>query len=323
MMAAPGHRQKRTEIAGIMERRETFDELKLQISSEHHRLSKRLRQIAEFAIAEPDQMALETVAAIGKRAKVQPSTLIRFAKHFGYDGFSDMQRVFRSRLIDRALTYSQRIRDAQAEGVAPTLTGEVLAHFAEADHAALQHLSAETPPADLDGAVELMGEAEIVGVIAQRRSFPIAAYLAYGLAHLGRRVHLIDGIGGMGAEQTRLLGPRDLLIAISYKPYAPETLEMVKAAVERGVKLVAITDTALSPLPPLAAVSFEVEEASLHGIRSLTATMCLAVTLVVGLGQKLAARPESAPPAAVAPANENGGRKAAGKKSAPRPRRRP
>jgi DNA-binding MurR/RpiR family transcriptional regulator len=310
-----------------MERRETFDELKLQISSEHDKLSKRLRQIAEFAIAEPDRMALETVAAIGRRAKVQPSTLIRFAKHFGYDGFSDMQRVFRSRLIDRALTYSQRIRDAQAEGVAPTLTGEVLAHFAEADHAALRHLQAETPPADLDRAVELMAQAEIVGVIAQRRSFPIAAYLAYGLAHLGRRVHLIDGIGGMGAEQTRLLGPRDLLIAISYKPYAPETLEMARAAAERGVKIVAMTDTALSPLPPLTAVSFEVEEASLHGIRSLTASMCLAVTLVVGLGQKLAAQPEPASPPPVPPADAKGGRKVAGKKSAPRkapgPRRRP
>jgi DNA-binding MurR/RpiR family transcriptional regulator len=280
-----------------MERRETFDELKLQISSEHDKLSKRLRQIAEFAIAEPDQMALETVATIGKRAKVQPSTLIRFAKHFGYDGFSDMQRVFRSRLIDRALTYSQRIREAQADGVTPTLAGEVLAHFVEADHAALQHLRAETPPAALDIAVELMAQAEIVGVVAQRRSFPIAAYLAYGLTHLGRRAHLIDGIGGMGAEQARLLGPRDLLIAISYKPYAPETLETVAAAAERGVKVLAMTDTALSPLPPLAAVSFEVEEASLHGIRSLTASMCLAVTLVVGLGQKLAAaRPEPAAP---------------------------
>jgi DNA-binding MurR/RpiR family transcriptional regulator len=277
-----------------MERKDTFDELKLQISSQHGGLSKRLRQIAEFAIAEPDQMALETVATIGKRAKVQPSTLIRFAKHFGYDGFSDMQRVFRSRLIDRALTYSQRIREAQADGVAPTLAGDVLAHFVEADHAALQHLRAETPPADLEVAVALMAQADIVGVVAQRRSFPIAAYLAYGLAHLGRRAHLIDGVGGMGAEQARLLGPRDLLIAVSFKPYAPETQETVAAAVERGVRVLAMTDSALSPLPPLASVSFDVEEASLHDIRSLTASMCLAATLVAGLEQKLAAaRPEA------------------------------
>jgi DNA-binding MurR/RpiR family transcriptional regulator len=180
----------------------------------------------------------------------------------------------------------------------------------------LQHLRAETSPTDLDVAVGLMAQAEIVGVVAQRRSFPIAAYLAYGLTHLGRRAHLIDGVGGMGAEQARLLGARDLLIAISYKPYAPETLDTVAAAAGRGVKILAMTDTALSPLPPLAAVSFEVGEASLHGIRSLTASMCLAVTLVVGLGQKLAAaKPEAEAPdglASDAVKSSHGKRSAAG-----------
>src|SRR5499427_10802822 len=95
-----------------MQPKQTFEELKQEISAQHARLSRRLRQIAEFAIAEPDHTALETVAAIAARAKVPPSSLIRFAKHFGYDGFTDMQRVFRSRLIDRASNYNQRIREA-------------------------------------------------------------------------------------------------------------------------------------------------------------------------------------------------------------------
>ena len=273
---------------GVVNRKETFEELKLQISSEHGKLSKRLRQIAEFAVAEPDQMALETVATIARHAKVQPSSLIRFAKHFGYDGFSDMQQVFRSRLIDRAVTYNQRIRQAQAQDPMPTTTADLLAHFVEADHAALQHLRSETRAADLDRAVDLLAAADIVGLVAQRRSFPIAAYLAYGLSHLGRRALLIDGIGSMGGEQARLLGSGDALIAVSFKPYAPETAAIVATAAERGVKVIAITDTALSPLLPAAAVSFEVEEAQVLGIRSLTASMCLAVSLVVGLGQRFA-----------------------------------
>jgi DNA-binding MurR/RpiR family transcriptional regulator len=282
-------RATRPTAEGIMERKQTFDELKVQISSEHGKLSKRLRQIAEFAVAEPDQMALETVATIARHAKVQPSSLIRFAKHFGFDGFSDMQRVFRSRLIDRALTYGQRIRQARAGDFDPSTALDVLKHFAEADHAALRHLQAETSPADLDDAIGLLADAEIVGLVAQRRSFPIAAYLAYGLSHLGRRALLIDGVGGMGVEQARLLRSRDALIAISFKPYAPETLAVVRAAAERLVKIIAMTDTALSPLLPVAAVNFEIAEAQVLGIRSLTASMCLAVTLVVGLGRRLAA----------------------------------
>jgi DNA-binding MurR/RpiR family transcriptional regulator len=273
-----------------MKPKQTFEELKQEISAQHGKLSRRLRQIAEFAIAEPDHTALETVASIAARAKVPPSSLIRFAKHFGYDGFTDMQRVFRLRLIDRASSYNQRIRDwrpARPSDLASP--AGVLQHFVEADVAALQRLRAETGPQYLARAIDILIAADLVGVAAQRRSFPVAAYLAYGLSHLGRRALLIDGIGGMQGEQLRLLTRRDAVIAVSFAPYAPETIAIVNAARERGIRVIAITDSALSPLSPLAEVAFEIEEAQLQGIRSLTPTLCLAVALVVALGQRLEA----------------------------------
>ncbi len=268
--------------------KQTFEELKQEISVKHAKLSKRLRQIAEFAIAEPDHTALETVASIAARAKVPPSSLIRFAKHFGYDGFSDMQRIFRSRLIDRASSYNQRIREyrsAQAADLGSPLG--VLRHFVEADVGALQRLGHETRPQDLARAIEILASADVIGIAAHRRSFPVAAYLSYALSHLGRRALLVDGIGGMQSEQIRLLTRRDALIAASFAPYAQETLTIVNAARERGLKVIAITDSAFSPLSPLADVCFEIEEAQLQGVRSPTATFCLAVSLVIGLGQRL------------------------------------
>ncbi len=270
--------------------KQTFDELKLEISAQHNKLSKRLRQIAEFAIAEPDQMALETVAAIAARAHVQPSSLIRFAKQFGYDGFSDMQRVFRSRLIDRASSYSQRIRESHGPAKVAESPASVLQSFISADIEALEHLKREIRQGDLQAAVNLLAECDIVGITAHRRSFPIAAYLAYGVSHLGRRTLLVDAIGGLAGEQTRLLTPRDALIAISFKPYASETLAVINAAQAQGARVIAITDTALSPLVPLANVRFEVQEAQIQGIRSLTAATCLAASLVIALGQRLESR---------------------------------
>ncbi|MEA2782606.1 MAG: hypothetical protein QOK29_4150 [Rhodospirillaceae bacterium] len=275
-----------------MQPKQTFEELKQEISAQHAKLSKRLRQIAEFAVAEPDQTALETVASIAAKANVPPSSLIRFAKHFGYDGFTDMQRIFRSRLIDRASSYNQRIHDYRSGQ--PSDLGSpigVLQHFVEADVAALQRLGHETRPHDLARAIGLLAAADVVGVVAQRRSFPVAAYLSYALSHLGRRALLIDGIGGMQGEQLRLLTSRDTVMAVSFKPYAPETLSTIAAARERGLSVIAITDSALSPLSPMADVCFEVEEAQIQGIRSLTPTLCLAVALVVGLGQQLDANP--------------------------------
>ena len=264
-----------------------YDDLKLTVVLEHGRLPKRLREIAEFAITSPDAMALETVAEIATRAKVQPSSLVRFAKHFGFAGFSDMQRVFRTRLVDRAASYAERIRETE-----PGLDGDgsplgIMNQLIGAITQSLQALRQDVRPADIERAVRILAQADVIGVVAQRRSFPIAAYLAYALSHLERRAVLIDGVGGLGAEQARLVGTSGALIAVSFSPYAPETRAIVGQVQAQGSKIIVITDNALSPLAVSADVHFEVNEAQVRGIRSLAATNCMAVSLVVALGQEL------------------------------------
>src|SRR5262249_29779118 len=109
--------------------RDSFDGLKTLIAAEHNRLSRRLRQIGEFVLAEPDQIALETISTLAGRIGVQPSAMIRFAKHFGFSGFSEMQQLFRGRLIDRVSTYRARIQHAPA--AKPGAPAEILARFSE------------------------------------------------------------------------------------------------------------------------------------------------------------------------------------------------
>jgi DNA-binding MurR/RpiR family transcriptional regulator len=270
-----------------MTRHKDYDGLKLAIAVQHAGLPKRLRQIAEFAIDYPDEMALETVAEISRRAKVQPSSLVRFAKHFGFDGFSDMQRIFQLRLVGRSGSYAERIREAQSgrEGDGSPLI--VLDELIAAITASLQELRKDVRPADLERAVDLLAEAQIIGLVAQRRSFPVAAYLAYALSHLERRAVLIDGLGGLAAEQTRLIEGGSAVIAVSFSPYATETLAVIDQARSQGAKIIAITDTALSPLISRADVHFEIREAQIRGIRSVAAVNCLAVSLIVALGQRL------------------------------------
>ncbi len=270
-----------------MTRHKDYDGFKLAIAVQHARLPRRLRQIAEFAIASPDEMALETVAEISRRAKVQPSSLVRFAKHFGFAGFSDMQRIFRLRLVDRTGSYSERIREAQSgrDGASSPLA--IINELIGAITASLQELRRDVLLSDLDTAINLLAEADIIGLVAQRRSFPVAAYLAYALSHLERRAVLIDGVGGLAAEQTRLVGAGSALIAVSFSPYAPETLVVVDQARAQGARIVAITDNTLSPLVSRADVHFEIREAQIRGIRSVAAVNCVAVSLVVALGQRL------------------------------------
>lgn len=262
-----------------------FEDLQALIAARHPDLSTRLRQIAGFVLARPDDVALETVAVVAERAGVQPSALVRFAQSLGYAGFTDMQRVFRARLVARGPSYAERLGAPNAHA-GPE---DALGHFVAAGHQALDQLQAALDPAQLARAVTLLAEAEVIHLVAQRRSFPVAAYMAYGISHLGRRMQLLDGVGGMVLQQARSVSARDAVLAVSFQPYAEETLTVARHARAAGARLVALTDVPLSPLAPMGHVVLCVEDAELRGIRALTASMCLAVSLVVGLGHRLVA----------------------------------
>ena len=94
---------------------------------------------------------------------------------------------------------------------------------------------------------------------------------------------LLDGLGGMFREQFALVRPNDAVIAISFSPYAEQTVELVQLAAGKGVKQIAITDSTVSPLAQFCEVSFVMREAQMDGFRSQLSSMCLAQTLVLSL----------------------------------------
>ena len=266
-----------------------YDDLRAKIVTEYGDLSNRLQRVARFALDHPNDIALETTAVISSRAEVQPSTLIRFAKALGYDGFSEMQRLFRSDLAEGRPTYRDRIA-ALRDKLGPRANENglvILDAFVSANIAGLEHLREETSGEDINRAVEMLSDARAVHVLAQRRAYALAAYMFYSLRRLGVRAHLLDDVGGMLVEQTGQIEPHDVLVAISYMPYTPRVVEAAEAADRIGAPILAITDRPLSPLASLAEVCFHVEDAAVHDFRSLNASMCLAQTIVVCLGLRV------------------------------------
>ena len=266
----------------------TYEELRNELAARHEELSKRLKQIAEYALDNPNDMALETVSGIAERASVQPSSLIRFAKAFGYSGFSEMQRVFRSHLVESGANYKDRIRSFGRGDVAESgARNIVLDDFVEVGIAALDNLRDVIDPGEFETAIKILAAADTVYIAAQRRSFPVASYLAYAFARLDKRCVLVDGNGGMFFEQGGSIRNGDALLAISFKSYSPQVIQLVKETKEKAIPVVSISDGVLSPLTQNSDVCFEVEEVEVHAFRSLSATMTFALTLVVALGQKL------------------------------------
>ena len=264
--------------------------LRSEIATRYDELSPRLKQVASFVLDNPNDIALETLAVNASRCDVQPSTIVRFAKVFGYSGASEMQRLFRDEILAAAPSpsYSERIRQFQerSDTVDWLLPYNVMREFAESNIIALEHLRDAVRKDDLDRSLELMHSAHTIYLAGVRRAFPVAAYLAYSLSHVEKRAFLLDGIAGMTSEQSWMLGPDDLVIAVSFKPYASETMAVVERATANGAPLIAISDSRLSPIAKSANVCFEIKDAEVRQFRSLTASMCLAQTLVISYAYK-------------------------------------
>lgn len=275
-------------MLGLSEAPASFDTLRHEIHRGFEQLSPHLRRIAQFALDDPNGFALGTVAGIAAKVRVQPSSVIRFAKTFGYSGFTDMQRVFRVRLIEGAPDHRERIlahrRSDTAAGAGRSVA--ILHEFADANVAALARLKAEIRPDDFARACEMMAAARDIYVIGLRRAFPIAAYLFYSLVRLEHRAHLLDAVGGMVPQQVATMTADDLLIAVSFAEYAPLTVEVVQDVHIRGIPTLTITDTEVSPLARHSALAFVIRDPEIHPFRSLAAPICLVQSLAVALQRR-------------------------------------
>lgn len=252
-------------------------------------MSKTYKKIALFLVEHPNDVAMLSVNAIANRCGVHASSFVRFAQFLGYSGFRELQGLFHQRLSSAAPGYETRVRALEtrfAEGEARSDHG-MLRDLVVRDMAALQDLLGSVDEVELQRAVRMLERADTVFVAGQLRSSPIAELLRYLLTMLGKRAVLLDAGGGLAPHIARTMGPRDALIAISFRHYAHEVVAIAEEAKRLGTPVLTITDTTLSPLSRKASVLFAIPEHDYTFSRSLAAPMCLAQALMVALAARL------------------------------------
>lgn len=275
-----------TEITAKIAAPQDFDALRSVILERKAELPKRLTQVAAYALDNPDEIAFGTAASIAVSAQVQPSTLVRFAQHFGFDGFSGLQLLFRARLKERTSSYEERLRALEQDGAQLAESTTIFNGFTAAAHRSIDTLSTAVEPAEFERAVDILAAAETIYLIAKRRSYPISSYMAYAFGKLKVRCQLVGTAAGIDDDLLAMASPRDAAFAISFSPYASESAQQARALAQRGIPLVSLTDSAFSPLAECSREWFEVVEADHAGFRSLSASMAFAMALTVSIAEK-------------------------------------
>jgi DNA-binding MurR/RpiR family transcriptional regulator len=264
----------------------SYDDLRSRIADAQSSMPKRLAQAAAYVIGHPDDMALGTAASIAKAAEIQPSALVRLAHHLGYEGFSDLQSVFRERLKSRASTYDERLKQLNRGPSVADDDGKLLYGFVEASLQSLTSLRQNVNIQDFARAVEILEPAKIIYLIARRRAYPLTAHMSYAFGKLDIRSMMVNSANVIDDEIVAGATAKDAAIICSFSPYTPQTINQADYLANRGVPIVAITDSPMSPLCRAAAAWIEVAETDFAGFRSISASMTVAVALPVAIAER-------------------------------------
>lgn len=218
-----------------------------RVRERYDRLPREVQRAARWLADHPGEVALLSMREQAKRVGVSPPTMVRLARALGFDGYAALRRPFQDAIAGHPVDYGRRASALQ-RAPAGTLVGRLVREISHAQIADVQSVQALNSPAQIEAAVRAIAGARRVGFLGARASFGIAFQFRYAYNLIARNGVLFDGLGGILLDQVDTLDRSDLLVAISQSPYSAPTVEAVDAAAKRGVTIIALTDSTLSPL---------------------------------------------------------------------------
>ena len=251
-------------------------------------LSPHLKRVARYALGEPNRLALQTVAQVATETRVQPSTLIRFAKAFGFSGYTELQQLLRGRLLDIDRSLRERGRGHrnaidQAKGAD---VGAILHAVCDASVLGIEHLKSHVEPGTLRQAVDMLDAAGTVHLIAQAHAWPVATCLAHGLVELEKPCVLLERDAWTTSRQLAGVRPGDVLLATGFGEDVRPLVEAAATVRARRIPVIAITDSDFSPLARESDTSFLIGDAIIQPIPPLGPYMVLAQSLIIARGHR-------------------------------------
>lgn len=268
---------------------ENYEDFIRLIHDRYGNMSKTYQRISEYLTQNPNEVAVQSVNAIAAQRGIHASSFVRFAQSLGYSGFRDLQVLFQRRLSTAAPGFEARKKALEGELQLREDRSELgfLRDLVVRDIASLQDLLDRTSPADIARASETIAAADTLYLVGQLRSEPVVNLMRYILTMLGKRCVLLDASGGLATHMARTMKPSDVLIAVSFRFYATEVVNIVEEAAKADIPVIAISDSSLSPLMKSAQILFAVPEHDYTFSRSLAAPMCLSQALMVSVAARL------------------------------------
>ncbi len=263
-----------------MGRSETNSDAKVQarLAAAYGELPAAQRSIADLIMSDPLLGALWGIEEMARRAQVSMGSVIRLARQLGYEGFSEFRDALRAACADRSG------EAALSRLEPPTDVFGALAEVVRRDGEGLSRLMQAVDHATLESASRLLVGADHRVILGRGVGHVMGTILAFHLTQAG--VPCIAAIPSDFSNQVANLGPRDLLVVLSFAPYSRETVDAAAFAKQNGIPVLAFSDRPDSPLATQADILLPVPSENLLFSFSVTSFAALSHAFAIVLAAR-------------------------------------
>lgn len=253
------------------------DTIRLLVDS-YSGLTPELQKAARFMVENPEEIGLNSMRSVARMAGVKPATISRLSKTLGFEEYEKLREPFRQRLRKNEPEFATRLQAVQRRGI-----DDGAGLFEELRQQEIENvettLSDSNYPVLLDAADTLQNSRRVY-VLGLRGAYAPAFLFHYAYQLFQDNSHMLDTRAGIFADQLRGIGDADSLLVVSFPPYTQLAIDAVEYAAEAGAKIIAVTDSVVSPAASSAAHTIIAQNRSASFYHSFTGALAVTQALI-------------------------------------------
>lgn len=261
------------------------DPLKEQIIAQFDAMSAQLQQAARYMLEHPEEVALVSMRELARHAAVQPATMTRLAKVLGFQGYNDIRACYAETLRRKGDGFASKVRQ-QPTAATEATESDIAYQMLHGLSAQLTTLCAPETLKRLTAMADKLAAAKKVYVLGLRSSHVVAWHFHYVMSLLGERSVHLDGPANTGGDALMRAKPDAVVLIVSIKPYTVDSLALAQLAKDKGLAILSITDSEVSPLAGISEQSIFCPTESYSFFHTLTPALAISEVLCTLLAER-------------------------------------
>lgn len=223
----------------------------LKIRGVYASLKSAERRLADYILNNAGEVVNITMEELERRSASSYATIYRFCKKLGFSGFKELKQA----LVHDILQESPAPSTIEDMLIRPSMSmREIVERTFAFSSQILQDCHSMVDLPQMERAVDLLTSGGEVLFVGSGTSGVSGAYAFTKFFRLGIDCH-VQSDPVLSKMKAGILGPGDVLFAISSSGRTRHALESARLAKERGATVIALTDYAVSPLSKIADVN--------------------------------------------------------------------